>query len=384
MSELALRLIAENKKTKDKTLDLGNCGLSELPAEAHECRWVEELILSSEWSEYDLENKKFKNKATQNIGDVNQITYLLLTHLHFPLLNKLIISGNQIADLSPLSTLTDLQFLSFSNNQIADLSPLSALTDLQFLFFSSNQIVDLSPLSALSDLQHLSCSINQIADLSPLSALTDLQKFSCSNNQIIDLSPLKKLIENEIQVKWSNKELKGKGIFVAECPLENPPREIVEQGNEAILNYWNQIKEQKGTVELYEAKLIIVGEGGTGKTTLFEKLKDPEHQVGNTLETIGINIKEGLPFTHPIIQNQVFHANLWDFGGQELQYMTHQFFLSPRALYVLMMDARKELGNLSYWFKIISLLGRDKDDSAEMVQLLLVFNKRGIVAAEWF
>lgn len=57
--------------------------------------------------------------------------------------------------------------------------------------------------------------------------------------------------------------------------------------------------------------------------------------------------------------------------------MTHQFFLTPRALYVLMMDARRESPNLAYWFKIISLLGRDREDSTEKVQLLLVFNKRG-------
>jgi internalin A len=54
--------------------------------------------------------------------------------------------------------------------------------------------------------------------------------------------------------------------------------------------------------------------------------------------------------------------------------MTHQFFLTPRALYVLMMDARAESPNLAYWFKIISLLGKATDD--EKVSLLLVFNKR--------
>jgi len=31
MSELALRLIEENKKTRDIFLDLGNCGLAEVP-----------------------------------------------------------------------------------------------------------------------------------------------------------------------------------------------------------------------------------------------------------------------------------------------------------------------------------------------------------------
>lgn len=48
MSELALQIIAENKKSKAKTLDLGNCGLTEIPAEALECEWIEELILGAE------------------------------------------------------------------------------------------------------------------------------------------------------------------------------------------------------------------------------------------------------------------------------------------------------------------------------------------------
>ena len=138
----------------------------------------------------------------------------------------------------------------------------------------------------------------------------------------------------------------------------------------------NNLQDIDGTVELYEAKLIIVGEGATGKTTLYEKLKDPNHKVGNTDETHGINIYEGLEMRHTDIGDNVFYANLWDFGGQELQYMTHQFFLTPRAFYVLMMDARKESPNLSYWFKIISLLGKESQDGKEKVPLLLVFNKK--------
>ncbi len=41
------------------------------------------------------------------------------------------------------------------------------------------------------------------------------------------------------------------------------------------------------------------------------------------------------------------------------------------------MDARRESPNLAYWLKIISLLGRDNENSTEKVKLLLVFNKRG-------
>ncbi|MEZ4941661.1 MAG: COR domain-containing protein [Saprospiraceae bacterium] len=177
------------------------------------------------------------------------------------------------------------------------------------------------------------------------------------------------IIQNGIEVKWSNSTWEDKGIYVKDCPLSNPPREIVEQGNEAILRYWEQLEKQ-GAETLNEAKLIIVGEGKTGKTTLFNKLIDPAFDLEKnpTDETHGINVHEGLEI------EEGFRANLWDFGGQDLQYMTHQFFLTPRALYVLVMEARTEAPNLPYWFRIISLLGKYTAD--EKVALLLVLNKR--------
>lgn len=48
MSELALKLIREAKETKAKTLDSGNCGLTELPDELFELVWLEELYLSTQ------------------------------------------------------------------------------------------------------------------------------------------------------------------------------------------------------------------------------------------------------------------------------------------------------------------------------------------------
>ena len=44
MSELALKLIREAKETRATRLDLGNCGLTELPDELFELTWLEELI----------------------------------------------------------------------------------------------------------------------------------------------------------------------------------------------------------------------------------------------------------------------------------------------------------------------------------------------------
>ena len=51
-----------------------------------------------------------------------------------------------------------------------------------------------------------------------------------------------------------------------------------------------------------------------------------------------------------------FILNIWDFGGQEIYHATHQFFLTRRSLYVVVLDTRKEDSDLHYWLEIIALL----------------------------
>ena len=69
MSELALRLIAENKITKAPFLDLGNCGLvNYLPEELLDCVWLTGLNLGHFY--IDIESKiqvSSDNKRTKNI-----------------------------------------------------------------------------------------------------------------------------------------------------------------------------------------------------------------------------------------------------------------------------------------------------------------------------
>jgi internalin A len=54
-----------------------------------------------------------------------------------------------------------------------------------------------------------------------------------------------------------------------------------------------------------------------------------------------------------------FKAYLWDFGGQQVQYLAHKLFLTGNSLYILLTSARQEDRNFEYWFRIISLLGEN-------------------------
>lgn len=416
MSKLALELIQHAKETGAKTLDLGNCGLTELPDSVFELVELEELYLCGEGWFYNIETNKDVKFRSQNQLNENSIKHLSvrisqLYNLKIILANGshgkkwnlkdlsplmglrnlqqlnisctqvsnldslkslqnlqlLDVSYSEITDLNPLKHIQNLRQLYVTKTQVSDLSPLMDLQNLQQLYVGYTEIIDLSPLKKLINLKKLKFYNTHVLDLSPLQSMQNLQQLDISSTQVSDLSPLKKLIAKGIPVKW---EYFGDDINIRFCPLTNPPIEIAKQGNKAILNYWNQIEIQGGTETINEAKLIIVGEGGTGKTTLFKKLIDPNFDLHKTPteETQGINIHEGLKI------KEGFHTNLWDFGGQELQYMTHQFFLTPNAVYVLMMDARGEAPNLAYWFKIISLLGKDK--SGKKVSLVLVLNKK--------
>ncbi len=60
--------------------------------------------------------------------------------------------------------------------------------------------------------------------------------------------------------------------------LVTPPPEVAEHGFEAIKNYWVQ-QQHAGVDFLTEAKLLIVGEPGAGKTSLARKILDRDYAL---------------------------------------------------------------------------------------------------------
>jgi internalin A len=275
-------------------------------------------------------------------------------------LQSLDLRSNQVNDISFLKGLTGLKDLDLRTNQINDISFLKGLTGLKDLDLRTNQINDISFLKGLTGLKDLDLSSNQINDISFLKGLTGLRNLALNSNQISDISPISNLIQSGIPV---NIDQFGEGINLFDNPITKPPIEIVKQGNEAILTYFESLegtkKEGKGIVQLNEVKVLLLGEGMAGKTSLLKRLKGLKFNKHES-KTHGINIENlrlaKLPvFKHyPQLKDVVL--NVWDFGGQEIMHASHQIFLTNRSIYIYVLDSRT--GNKKdYWLHHIERFG---------------------------
>lgn len=194
-------------------------------------------------------------------------------------------------------------------------------------------------------------------------------------NELNSLPP--EMMQSKMAIHWKPEDnYNFKGIVLEGNPLESPPVEIVKEGRDAVRNYFKSIAVIEETVRLFEAKLLIVGEGGVGKTTLVNALikEDFKFDINEDLTTEGIDIRQWkFPFSDDKGKNRDFTVNIWDFGGQEIYHATHQFFLTHRSLYVFVWEARQEYHDLGfyYWLNVVRLLS---DNSP----VIVVMNKKDV------
>ena len=154
-------------------------------------------------------------------------------------------------------------------------------------------------------------------------------------------------------------------INIDATPLEEVlPPEILKQSAKEILRYF--LAQQSDAPKQYfnEAKMIIVGQGHVGKSSVLNRLIQDTYTDKKSTEGIDIS---AWYFNR---NGENYKLNVWDFGGQEIYHATHQFFLTRRSLYLLVWDAlaEDEYGRIDYWLKTIQSFA---DDSP----ILIVVNK---------
>ncbi|MFZ5820431.1 MAG: COR domain-containing protein [Chloroflexota bacterium] len=152
-------------------------------------------------------------------------------------------------------------------------------------------------------------------------------------------------------------------------PLNPALQSAYEQGLDAVKAYLRSL--ETNAEPLYEAKLVLVGEGNVGKTTLKKALQGkPGEEAPKKDErtTHGVEIDiDGLRLPHPEKDGVEIQLNAWDFGGQDVYRVTHQFFFSRRSLYLLVWEPRRgvQQGQVEDWLNMIRL--RVGDDARVII-----------------
>jgi GTPase SAR1 family protein len=87
-----------------------------------------------------------------------------------------------------------------------------------------------------------------------------------------------------------------------------------------------------------EARVILIGKAGAGKTSLSRKLEKIRAKLpGPRDETHGVDVKV-LSWG----KNKKIKTHIWDFGGQAVIYSAHRCFLANRCVYIIVCDGRTE------------------------------------------
>ncbi|XP_025083170.1 uncharacterized protein LOC112557488 isoform X2 [Pomacea canaliculata] len=137
--------------------------------------------------------------------------------------------------------------------------------------------------------------------------------------------------------------------------LKTPPKEIVRRGFSAVYGYLRRLL--MGSSPCKRTKLMMVGLGGAGKTSLVRALTLENFRINydyNEMITDGIDISKWNVTVQG--EREPLQYSVWDFAGQTVYYNTHQFFLSNRAVYLLLWNVRLgyEHAGLDFWLSSIA------------------------------
>ncbi len=313
---------------------------------------VEILWLSNE-SVLDLKHltplKKLKELVMFSVQPINPSLFS-----SFRSLNRLNIHYAPDLDVNQFPTMPSVEILELDACGLTSIEGLSDVFPLlKYLSIFGNQVSDISPISGLKSLESLNINLNEVVDLLPLTNLKNLKNvWAVENNISVVPEVLFKRLD-EFLLLWNGQGTRNN-------PIVEPPVETYYQGKEAILNWFEEQK--KGERPLNEVRMMLIGHGEAGKTSLMRRLT--EDGYNNDEETThGINLETWMVKKG----KRSVKVNLWDFGGQQMQHSVHKFFLSDACLYVLVADNRKE-DDPQYWLEHIRTLAKN-------APVLVVYNK---------
>jgi hypothetical protein len=327
-------------------LDLSGLALREVPEAVAELRHLRSLKLD--------ENRL--EELPEWIGDLTELTELSAEHSRLVTvpgsigslaqLNRLNLDFNTLRalpdSLGNLSRLTELRL--YANRLPSLPGTFRNLTGLNFLALGHNLLEALPEgFTDLVELTTVWLNDNWLTTLpEEFGRLTRLRRLELAMNGLVQLP----------ESMGGLRQLAKLGLDGN--PLTSPPPEVVAAGAQGVVTFLAETKADP--VRQWSSKVVVVGEGRVGKTSLLRALRGETHNP-NEDSTHGLTVSTlDMPHPHPPTGEDVtMRLSTWDFGGQEIYHATHQFFLTDRSLFLLLWDAQIgwEGSKLHYWLDMI-------------------------------
>ncbi len=172
--------------------------------------------------------------------------------------------------------------------------------------------------------------------------------------QLIDLGL--DFLANDIKCLWEDK------------PLEHHATNYTKKYSATIIYNIELLKlavlGELQTNKLTAIRVLLLGAGGAGKTTLANRLNDkPINEIiEHKSATVGINYHNHQainlePFGIDEEVQENLQLYLWDFGGQSIFHGLHSAFLHENCVYIIVVDSRHEQSPDEWLYQIQSLVG---------------------------
>lgn len=246
-----------------------------------------------------------------------------------------------------LGELSRLRTLDLSRNQLTSVPEwLGELAQIEALYLESNLLTVLPE------------SIGKLAQLQTL--LLEDNRLRSLPESLRSVKSLRGLYLHD------NPDLRIPKSVLGPSFVQTKPDDSDAAKPSAILDYYFRTRLAWDRRPLLEAKLILVGRGEVGKTSLVRRLIENKFSRRED-RTQGIRITQ---WPLAVKRGEEVRMHVWDFGGQEIMHATHQFFLTDRSVYLLVLDGRagQQETEADYWLRIVSSF-------APQSPVLVVLNK---------
>lgn len=312
--------------SKLRTLDADHNKLNQFPPE---------ILGLCDLEELDLSGNKFE-KVPADIVKLKSIKILWLSSLHISTLpdtfchlhkiESLMLDSNQLRELPPaFKNLQRLKMLNLSSNHF-EIFPevILSITGLEELYLSRNKVTCIPEvLGRLVNLANLWLDNNSITYLP---------------DSIVELSKLEELVlqGNQIAILPDNfGKLSQVNIWkVKDNPLIQPPYEVCMKGIPYIAAYQKELAQSQLAVKP-RLKLVLMGMKNSGKTLLRQRIVDKQQCISDFHGHKGIEVTNWEADVDRCLTFIVY-----DLSGKNNFDLIKPFFLSPGALYMLVVNLK--------------------------------------------